>query len=76
MIIRDDVTFIRHDHAGAKRVLHEGFLIWTAKGALLVAKEEFKGIKTVLPPDADLLRCLDRDDGRNHTADQRAPFSI
>ena len=69
------MAFIRHDDAGAERILHQCLVVRVAELAL-VAKEKFKGIESIFAADADLLRCFHRHDRWNHAAYERAPFLV
>src|SRR5207245_5934999 len=53
VVVRNDMTLVRHDHAGAKRRLHQRFVARIAKSPL-IWKEKFEGIDSIFAPDSDL----------------------
>ena len=53
MIVRDNVTFIGHNHTGAQRTLHQRLVAWTAKSPLPVAEKKLERIKPILASNAD-----------------------
>ena len=74
VIVRNDVPFVRHNHAGAERILHEGFLVRIAKLAR-VSEEKLEGIERLFAP-GNLFRRLDGHNRRHHAVNELAPFPV
>ena len=76
VIVGNDMTFISHNHPRTQRVLHQRLVSWSAKSPLLITEEKLEWIKAIFAANADFLGRFHRNNGGQHAADKRTPFSV